>query len=109
MGHFFHGFNWLFEQATHAYGRSVGWCLRLSVIVLLVYVGLLGLTGLASLASPPASSPAQDKGYLVVNVQLPDSASLERTLAVIDDGRTDRPGDARRGTTRLPSQGSRSC
>ena len=28
--------------------------------------------------------PEQDKGYLVVNAQLPDGASLERT----DDGRS---------------------
>src|SRR5262249_43255463 len=32
---FFRGFNWLFERATQAYGKTVGWCLRLSVIVLL--------------------------------------------------------------------------
>src|SRR4030095_3901375 len=32
---FFRGFNWVFDRATQAYGRTVGWCLRMSAIVLL--------------------------------------------------------------------------
>ena len=34
---------------------------------------------------PGGFIPNQDKGYLIVNVQLPDSASLDRTIAVMDD------------------------
>ena len=34
LGHFFRGFNWVFDRATRAYGKTVGWCLRLSAIVL---------------------------------------------------------------------------
>jgi multidrug efflux pump len=82
LGAFFRGFNWLFERATHAYGRTVGWCVRLSAIVLLVYVGLIGLTGVEFARVPSGFVPIQDKGYLVVNIQLPDSASLERTVEV---------------------------
>ena len=33
--------------------------------------------------TPTGFIPAQDKGYLLVNVQLPDSSSLERTKAVM--------------------------
>jgi multidrug efflux pump len=84
LGHFFRGFNWTFERATQAYGNSVGWCLRLSVIVLLVYVGLIGLTGFGFTRVPTGFVPIQDRGYLVVNIQLPDSASLERTVAVTE-------------------------
>jgi multidrug efflux pump len=84
LGRFFGGFNWLFEWTTQAYGKTVGWCLRLSVIVLLVYVGLLGLTGLGFTHVPSGFVPIQDKGYLVVNIQLPDSASLERTVEVTE-------------------------
>ena len=79
LGHFFQGFNWVFERATRAYGKGVGWCLRLSAIVLLVYVGLIGLTGYGFTRVPAGFIPTQDKGRLVVNIQLPDSASLERT------------------------------
>ncbi len=95
LGFFFRGFNWVFDWATRAYGKVVGWCLRLSAIVLLVYVGLIGLTGFGFTRIPTGFIPMQDKGYLVTNIQLPDSASLERTLEVTDAGRKDRPGDAR--------------
>jgi multidrug efflux pump len=84
LGYFFRGFNWIFDQTTHAYGKVVGWGLRLSVIVLLLYVGLLGLTGFGFTQVPSGFVPIQDKGYLVANIQLPDSASLERTIDVTD-------------------------
>jgi multidrug efflux pump len=84
LNSFFRGFNWFFEQTTQVYGKAVGWCLRLSFIVLLVYVGLVGLTGFGFNRVPSGFVPIQDKGYLVTNIQLPDSASLERTVAVTD-------------------------
>jgi multidrug efflux pump len=84
LGRFFRGFNWLFERATHAYGKTVGWCLRLSAVVLLAYVGLIVLTGYGFTRVPSGFVPIQDKGYLVVNIQLPDSASQERTVEVTD-------------------------
>ena len=37
------------------------------------------MTGLGFKVVPKGFIPDQDKGYLVVNVQLPDGASLERT------------------------------
>jgi multidrug efflux pump len=76
----FRRFNWVFERTTHAYGKAVGWGLRLSAIVLLVYVGLIALTGFGFIRIPSGFVPIQDKGYLLVNIQLPDSASLERTV-----------------------------
>ncbi len=82
LDYFFRGFNWIFERTTQAYGKTVGWCLRLSAIVLLVYVGLIGLTGFGFSRVPSGFVPIQDKGYLVANIQLPDSASLERTVEV---------------------------
>ena len=83
LGNFFRGFNWVFDRSTRAYGRTVGWCVRSSAIVLLLYVGLIGLTGFAFTRVPAGFIPTQDKGRLVLNVQLPDSASLERTTEVM--------------------------
>ena len=60
-----------------------GVLLRIAVIVLLVYGGLIGLTCVGFKAVPMGFIPEQDKGYLVVNAQLPDGASLERTDAVV--------------------------
>jgi multidrug efflux pump subunit AcrB len=84
LGHFFQGFNWIFDQTTRVYGKTVGWSLRLSAIVLLVYVGLIGLTGFGFSQVPSGFVPPQDKGYLLANIQLPDAASLERTAEVTD-------------------------
>ncbi|HEV3118633.1 MAG TPA: efflux RND transporter permease subunit, partial [Gemmataceae bacterium] len=83
LGVFFRGFNWAFDQATKLYGHVVTLFLRLSVIALLVYGGLIGLTVLGFRAVPTGFIPQQDKGYLVVNAQLPDGASLERSDEVV--------------------------
>ena len=74
----------MFERTTQAYGKTVGLCLRQSVFVLLVYVALIGLTGFGFARVPSGFVPIQDKGYLVVNIQLPDSASLDRTVEVTE-------------------------
>ena len=53
------------------------------MIVLLVYVGLLvGTVGMFKVV-PGGFIPEQDKGYLVVNAQLQDGASLERTDEIV--------------------------
>src|SRR5262249_40685037 len=83
LGAFFRGFNWAFDRGTNVYGFVVGLFLRVSVIMLLVYGGLLRLTVLGFRAVPTGFIPEQDKGYLVVNAQLPDGASLERSDEVI--------------------------
>ncbi len=78
----FKGFNWVFDQVTQFYGVTVAWGMRLSVVVLIVYLGLAGLTYVGLTTVPTGFIPNQDKGYLLVNMQLPDSASLERTIEV---------------------------
>jgi multidrug efflux pump subunit AcrB len=84
LGKIFRAFNWVFDRATQVYGRLVGWTLRLSAIVLIVYVGLIVLTGYGFTRVPAGFIPTQDKGRLIAMVQLPDSASLERTEEVMD-------------------------
>lgn len=76
---FFRGFNWTFDRTITGYGKSVDLLLRLSVIALLVYAGLMGLTFLGFRVVPVGFIPEQDKGYLVLNTQLPDGATLDRT------------------------------
>jgi multidrug efflux pump len=78
LGWFFRFFNWVFGAGTAGYGWLVGRLLRGSLLVLLVYGGLLVLTGWVFQAAPTGFVPAQDQGRIICNVQLPDSASLER-------------------------------
>ncbi|WP_010585557.1 efflux RND transporter permease subunit [Schlesneria paludicola] len=82
LGKFFQAFNWIFDRTTDLYGKSVGWALRLNVIVLLIYGGIIGLTGYGFTRVPVGFIPSQDKGRLIATIQLPDSASLERTKEV---------------------------
>ncbi len=83
LGWLFWGFNAAFDYSTGLYARLVGVLLRGSVLVLAVYAGLLVLTWWGFTHTPTGFIPQQDKGYLLVNVQLPDSASLERTDRVM--------------------------
>ena len=83
LGSFFKAFNRVFDRITNAYGRLVKSLLRISAVIMVVYLGLLGLTYLGFTTVPTGFIPEQDKGYLVVNAQLPDGASLERTEAVM--------------------------
>lgn len=83
LAEFFKGFNWFFARVSDGYGRAVGMVLRLSVVVLVIYGGLISLTYLGFSTVPTGFIPAQDKGYMIVDVQLPYGASLERTDAVV--------------------------
>ena len=83
LGWFFRIFNRSFEASTGLYARLVGGLLRISLLVLIVYGGLLYLTVWSFKRAPQGFIPLQDKAYLIANIQLPDSASLQRTKDVV--------------------------
>jgi multidrug efflux pump len=84
LGWFFRLFNWSFRKSTNAYTRIVGLALRGSAIVVAVYAGLVALTYWTSTQLPTGYIPNQDQGRFYIAVQLPDSASLQRTQAILD-------------------------
>ncbi len=76
---FYDRFNALFHVATERYLGIASFLTRrtvLSLVILAIVTGLMG--GLFSLV-PGGFVPEEDQGYFLVNVQLPDAASLERT------------------------------
>ncbi len=83
FGWFFRWFNKAFGWTTRLYTGGVGRIIRASGIALLVYCGLLALTFFGFRAVPIGFIPAQDQGYSIVAIQLPDGASLERTDQVV--------------------------
>ena len=88
LGWFFKAFNAVFGKLTSGYGHTVRFAIRGAVVALLVFAGLLYATYHGLKIVPVGFIPSQDKGYLLVNVQLPDSSSVERTrevMAKIDD------------------------
>jgi multidrug efflux pump len=80
---FFRGFNSAFAAATSGYVWAVGILLRTSVLVLLVYGALMVLTYWVFGRAPTGFVPEQDQGRAIISVQLPDSASLQRTQETI--------------------------
>ncbi|CAN5125518.1 multidrug efflux RND transporter permease subunit MexF [soil metagenome] len=82
LGWFFKIFNRVFDIGTNGYVWIVRKSLRLAFIGLLVYGGLLFLTYKVFTAAPVGFVPLQDKGYLLVSIQLPDSTSLERSQKI---------------------------
>jgi multidrug efflux pump len=75
----FYSFNKGFDAATVGYTRAIGGLLRVSFLMLVVYAGLLALTWWGFTSTPTGFIPQQDKGYLLVNVQLDDATSVGRT------------------------------
>jgi multidrug efflux pump subunit AcrB len=83
LGAFFRAFNRFFDWMTIGYGGVVGLFLKVSLVMMLMYVGLLALTGWQFATAPTGFVPQQDKGYLILTVQLQDAASVERTEATL--------------------------
>jgi hydrophobic/amphiphilic exporter-1 (mainly G- bacteria), HAE1 family len=77
---FFDGFNRIFERTTLGYVRLSGVLVRKSAVVL-VLLAAFGLAGLFFGSRLPSSFlPDEDQGYFYINMQLPNAASLERTI-----------------------------
>ncbi|MGR8935846.1 MAG: efflux RND transporter permease subunit [Gammaproteobacteria bacterium] len=83
FGRFFNAFNRLFEGFGAGYARLVGRLVRMTAVMLVLYLGLNGLNWLAFEKVPNGFIPQQDQGYLILYAQLPDAASLARTEDVV--------------------------
>ena len=78
------GFNYVYDRLERGYARLVGAMVR--------HAGVLAVLGLAAMGGavyqfteiPTAFLPIEDQGYVLVSVQLPDRASLERTQKALD-------------------------
>ena len=80
LGWLFRGFNYAFDGMTSGYAWVIGRAVRLCLVVLTIYVGLLVMTYFEFKRAPTGFIPQQDQGRLIVNIQLPDSSSLQRTI-----------------------------
>lgn len=78
-----HAFNTGFDRVAGAYGKLTKRVVRMVVVMLLLYAGLIAVTGWQFNQVPTGFIPAQDQGYLINVIQLPPGASLERTDAVV--------------------------
>ena len=82
LGAFFRLFNTVFDKMTASYTRLTRIVARkivMGIVFILVLVAGLGLLGNGV---PGGFMPSEDMGYLMVNLQLPDAASMQRTDVV---------------------------
>ena len=76
-------FAWCFDRVGRVYVKSVSLALRVPLLVLVGYFGIVG-AGVAGVQTLPTGFiPQQDKGYMIASIQLPDSASAERTQELV--------------------------
>ena len=85
LSRLFAGFNRGFDSTRRGYVRVTTLLARKTLIV----VGLVAAMGVAIVLTGSGLRsgfvPAEDQGYLFVQAQLPDAASLQRTQAVVRD------------------------
>src|SRR5205814_8396089 len=72
-------FNRIFDGLAQAYAAAAVFVIRHSAAMLLIYVALIGSAGWLLATTSQGFIPAQDRGYLIISVQLPGAASLART------------------------------
>lgn len=84
LGWFFRLFNRGMASMTSGYVLALRRVVRLSAVVLVVYAGLIFLTYRGFASVPTGFIPPQDQGYLIVNLQMPNAASIDRTRALMD-------------------------
>jgi multidrug efflux pump len=83
LGWGFRLFNVVFGASTSAYAWIVGRLMRINVAGLIVYGVLMVLTYVVFGKAPVGFVPQQDQGRLICSIQLPDSASLQRTQEAV--------------------------
>jgi hydrophobic/amphiphilic exporter-1 (mainly G- bacteria), HAE1 family len=76
---FFDWFNRMFGRATDAYVRLCGGLVRKSAIALVLLAAFGVAAGFFSNRVPSSFLPDEDQGYVYLNLQLPNAASLQRT------------------------------
>lgn len=72
-------FNRMFERLTSTYTRTVGLTLKHGIIGALVFALVIGATVAFFRIIPGGFVPAEDQGYLISALILPDGATLKRT------------------------------
>jgi len=92
---FFNAFNHVFDALANGYANSVKLLSRVWVLVMLAFIGLCALTVFMFKTTPTGFVPAEDQGYVLMVMGLPEGATVERTKAVMAQAATlalDTPG-----------------
>ncbi len=80
---FFGVFNRVFERGRNGYVATCGGLIRKSGLALLLLAGCAFVSGWFGTRLPTGFLPEEDLGYVLLSVQLPNAASLQRTDAAL--------------------------
>src|SRR5262245_59417449 len=83
LGRFFSAFDRVFTHAQNGYVRGCHYLIRRSGLALLLLAAFAVLAGFLGRTLPRSFMPQEDQGYFLLNVQLPEAASLQRTNVVM--------------------------
>lgn len=81
---FYRGFNAVYDRVERGYARLIGSLVRHSNISVISALIVIGIAGYGLSRVPTGFIPIEDQGYLLVAVQLPDGAALDRTQRVLE-------------------------
>jgi multidrug efflux pump len=81
---FFGWFNRSFDATRDGYQGFVGWLLKRSFMVMVIYGGILALVIFLFTKLPTSFLPDEDQGYFITMIQLPTGATQERTVKVLE-------------------------
>ncbi|MBR1163645.1 efflux RND transporter permease subunit, partial [Bradyrhizobium elkanii] len=76
-------FDRVFDRLAHGYAALADFVIRRTAVMLMIYLVLIGSAGWLLATTSQGFIPAQDRGYLIISVQLPGAASLARTATVV--------------------------
>ena len=77
-------FDFFYKPLEWFYSCCISQLLRVWWLVLIAFVGIAIFTGWWYQKTPTGFLPTEDQGYVIIAVQLPDAASLDRTREVTE-------------------------
>ncbi|MCZ4296294.1 efflux RND transporter permease subunit [Vibrio sinaloensis] len=80
----FTAFNAGLERITTRYGQIAGFLVKKAILLVIFFIVAVSAVSFFAKNTSTAFVPQEDKGILLVNVQLPDAASLSRTEEVTE-------------------------
>jgi hydrophobic/amphiphilic exporter-1 (mainly G- bacteria), HAE1 family len=82
---FYRGFNAIYGRIERTYAGLIQYMASHAGLMTIIAFIIIALAGWGLTRLPTGFLPIEDQGYLLVTVQLPDGAALDRTQAALDE------------------------